>query len=157
MPLVIRDGANTPRTITEIQMRDGANTPRDLVELWVRDSNNVPRLIWSIAPPMSATATPAPVFGSTLGTGVATTDPTTATPTGGTPPYSYAWQLVSYDAGVPPTADSSNSATTTFTQTGIVVGDGLSATFRCLVTDSTPGTPLSAYTNNVGAFWIDVT
>jgi hypothetical protein len=156
MPLTIRDGTNTPRVIAAIQMRDGTNTPRDLTELWVRDSNNVPRLIWSLAPPMSAVAAPATVSGNTFGTGTATTDATTVTPSGGTPPYTYAWQTVSYDNPTPPDVDSPSSAATTFNQTGIGPGESYSAVFRCLVTDSTPGTPFTAFTNNVAAFWIDV-
>lgn len=155
MPLSIRDGTNTPRLITDLQVRDATNTPRDLVEVWARDSNNIPRLIWSVAPPISASASPATVSGNTLGTGTATTNDATVTPVGGTPPYSYAWENVTYDNPVPPEIDSPTGVSSTFTQTGIGPGESYSAVFRCLVTDSTPGTPFTAYTNNVSAFWID--
>lgn len=157
MPITIRDGTNAPRSITGLQIRDGTNTPRSIQQLWARDSNNVSRLIWSLAPPMSASASPSTVSGFTSGTGTAVTDAATATPTGGTAPYTYAWELVSHDVAFPtPSAVSPTTAATTFIQTGIGVGESASAIFRCLVTDSTPGTPFTAYTNDVSAFWSDL-
>lgn len=155
MPLIVRDGTNTPRTVSALQIRDGTNTPRDIAEVWARDSNNVPRLIWSLAPPMSADASPLTVSGNTLGTGSANTDPSTTTPTGGTPPYSYAWTLVSYThPTVPPTADSPVNATSEFIQTSIGLGQSFSAIFRCTVTDSAASPQIA--TADVSAFWIDL-
>lgn len=156
MPLAIRDGTNTLREIVALQVRDETNTPREIVEVRVRNSNNVSVIVWSIAPPLEASASPSTVSGSTLGTGTATTNPATCTPSGGTPPYSYLWEVVSYDGPASPVANSA-AATTTFTQTGIGVGESYSAVFRCLVTDSTPGTPYSAYSNEIYAFWSDTT
>ncbi|MBB6424933.1 hypothetical protein HDC35_000630 [Sphingopyxis sp. JAI128] len=92
-----------------------------------------------------------------MGTGTAITDSTTCTPSGGTPPYSYAWEVVTYDGPVTPTAVSPTSATTGFRQTSIGISAYYVATFRCLVTDSSPGTPFTAYSNLVSAFWSDVT
>lgn len=157
MTMIVRDGTNTPRTITAIQVRDGTNTQRDLTEIRVRDSNNVSRLVWSIAPPMSAVAAPGTLSGFTLGTGTATTDAATCTPSGGTPPYSYAWQITSYDGPVTPTATTPTAASSTFTQTSIGIGESYSASVRCQVTDSTPGTPFVVFSNTVFAFWSDVT
>lgn len=157
MPLTIRDGTNAPRSIVGLQIRDGTNTPRDIQQLWARDSNNVSRLIYSVAPPMSVVAAPGTVSGTTAGTGTATTNAATATPTGGTPPYAYAWQIVSYDGPVTPVANSPTSSSSTFTQTGIGVGAVYSASIRCQVTDSTPGTPFVALSNTVSAFWSDTT
>jgi len=156
MPTIIRDDTNTPRTVTGLQIRDGTNTPRDITELWARDSNNVSRLIFSIAPPMSASASPTTVSGATSGTGVAVTDATTVTPAGGTPPYTYLWELLSFDGSPAPAPTIPNGSSTAFIQSGIGVGDSFSAAFRCLVTDSTPGTPFSAYSDTVSAFWSDV-
>lgn len=157
MPLTIRDGTNAPRSIVSLQIRDGTNTPRDIQQLWARDSNNVSRLIYSVAPPLSVVAAPGTVSGTTAGTGTATTNAATATPTGGTPPYSYAWQRLSSDGPVNPTAVSPTSATSTFRQTSIGIGESFSGTFRCQVTDSTPGTPFVANSNSIAAFWSDTT
>lgn len=157
MTIIVRDPANTPRTITAIQVRDATNTPRDLSEIWVRDSGNTPRLVFSLAPPLSATASPGTVSGFTAGTGTATTDASTCTPSGGTGPYSYDWEILFFDGPVTPTALSPTSASSTFRQTSIGTGESYSASIRCLVTDSTPGTPYTAYSNTITAFWSDTT
>jgi hypothetical protein len=65
----------------------------------------------------------------------------TATPSGGTATYSYAWTKVSGDTV---TINSPTSATTTFTA-AVIAGHSKAATYRCTVTDSTAGTPLVAY------------
>jgi len=153
VPTIIRDATNTARTITAVQVRDATNTPRTISEIWVRDSNNVPRLVFSIAPPMTASASPETVFGFSNGSGVATTDATTVTPSGGTAPYTYSWTVLSFDNATPPTADTPNAATTTFTQTGIGIGESYSATWQCEVTDSSPS-PYTAVAN-VSSFWAD--
>jgi len=155
MSAIIRDATNTPRTITAIQVRDATNTVRAISEMWVRDSNNVSRLVFSLAPPMTASAFPETVGGFTLGTGVATTSDTVVTPSGGTAPYSYAWTLLTYDNAAPPTATAPTSATCGFTQTGIGIGEDYSATWRCTVTDSSPS-PYTA-TTDILAFWADLT
>lgn len=79
-------------------------------------------------------ATPAICQG--IGTGTVTSVLTTVSVSGGTPPYTYAWEGVTGDAlegtlyAVAPT-----SAITTFR--GVVsAGNGLSGAFRCRVTDS---------------------
>ncbi len=154
---IIRDGTNVAHTITAIQVRDDTNTPRDISQVWVRDSSNTPRMVFSLAPPMSVVAAPSTVSGMTAGTGTAVTNASTATPTGGTAPYTYAWQILSYDGPVTPTANSPTSASSAFTQTGIGIGEDYSATIQCQVTDSTPGAPLVANSNTVFAFWSDTT
>jgi hypothetical protein len=155
VPTTIRDATATARNITAAQVRDATNTPRTISEIWVRDSNNVSRLVFSIVPPMTASASPETVFGGTLGTGVATTDSTTVTPSGGTAPYSYVWTLLTYDNATPPAANSPAAATSTFTQTGIGIGQSYSSTWKCTVTDSSP----SPYTADafISAYWSDFT
>lgn len=135
MPIVIRDHTNTPRTVTAIQVRDATNTPRTISEVWVRDSNNVPRRVFSLFTPLSVTLSHPTVSGVTFGSGVATTNSTTALPSGGVAPYSYVWTLITYSNGVPPTALSPNSATTSFRQTNIASDSSDSAEFRVTVTD----------------------
>jgi len=148
---IIRDATNTARTITAVQVRDATNTPRTISEIWARDSNNVSRLVFSIASPMTASASPETVFGFSGGSGLATTDSTTVTPSGGTAPYSYAWTLLTFDNATPPSADLPTAATTTFTQTGIGPSENYSATWQCEVTDSSPS-PYTALAY-VSSFW----
>jgi hypothetical protein len=68
-----------------------------------------------------------------------TTNSVTVTPNGGVAPYSYAWTYVSGDAF---TVLSPTSATTAFRSTSASEG-----VYKCTVTDSTPGTPLTASVN----------
>jgi hypothetical protein len=99
----------------------------------------------------SAAAAPATVTGAgfVLGPGnaVAITDTTTATPTGGTSPYTYAWQYVSGDTA---TVTSASSAATTFSRSVFMSpGDPtveLSGVYRCQVTDNNSTV---VFTNNV--------
>lgn len=88
----------------------------------------------------SASASPTSLYKSTL-TSSATTSSTTVTPSGGTAPYTYSWAKVSGDTV---TITSPTAASTTFSKTGMVAGDTFSGTYRCTVTDSTGGTPLTA-------------
>lgn len=149
--LIIRDGTNTPRTITEIQVRDGTNTPRDISEIRVRDSNNVSRIVFSLASDLSASASPETVYGA-ASLSTVTTGSTTVAAVGGTAPYTYAWSLDTFDGPVAPTADSPTSATTTFTQTSIAPGDSYSATWSFLVTDddgATTGAGASSFWTHI--------
>ena len=81
------------------------------------------------------------VGGQRFGTGSVTTDAATATPTGGTGPYTYAWAYVSGDAGL--SANSSTSATTTWTGSITALGQDKTAVWRCTVTDSLAATASS--------------
>jgi hypothetical protein len=69
-----------------------------------------------------------------------TTASTTVTPSGGTAPYTYAWTFVSGDSF---TITSASAATTTFSAT-LNEDEFVSGIYRCTVTDSTGGTPLTA-------------
>ena len=79
----------------------------------------------------SVSASPAYVLAR--GSGTVATDPITATPSGGTPGYTYAWVYSGGDGSVTPV--SPTSATTTFNAT-VASGDDKIAYYTCNVTDS---------------------
>lgn len=147
MTLHIRDAAGASHVVDGVFFRDADGDLQTIDAIRVRDTGGVSRLIYSTAPDLTLICAPDNVIGGTFGSGTATTDESVATPTGGTAPYTYAWTLISYTAGVPPTIDSPSADTTTFTQTGIGPGDGFFAVFRCTVTDDDSNTA----TADVGA------
>lgn len=151
--LIIRDATNTPRTITELRIRDAGNVQRTITELWIRDVNNVSRLVFN--PSGSATLavviSPTEVMGSSSGTGTATTDVATATPSSGTAPYTHAWTLDTYTGGTPPTIGTPANAATTFTLTGMDPSGIYGAQFTDTVTDAVGNTA----TATVQAFFAD--
>ncbi len=89
-----------------------------------------------VAPALSATASPSTLSWAPSG-GYYATSTTTATPSGGTGPYTYLWEQVSGVGGVA----FEDQDTTYFNS--IVTG---ASVWRCLVTDANG---VSAYTNNV--------
>ncbi len=133
--------------VTGLAVVDASSVSHEVAEIRVRDGNNVSRSVFSLTPPLSASATPSTVYGFSSGSGTATTDAATTTPAGGTPPYTYAWDT--FDGPVPPTANSPAAAATTFTQTSMLPGDSYSATWICEVTDA-DGATAFAY---VSSFW----
>lgn len=83
-------------------------------------------------PSLSLEITPTIVGASITGAGVATSNAATATPTGGSAPFTYSWARVGGVSGSP---DSPTNATTTFSKT-LGNGDETGETFRCTCTDS---------------------
>lgn len=71
--------------------------------------------------------------------------PTTATPNGGLPPYTYLWSKVSGDAI---TIDTSTVSSTTFTATGLAHLETRVALFKCTVIDNN-GAGTSVNTRNI--------
>ena len=153
----MRDTGGTSRTMTRIRMRDAGGTLRTMTRIRMRDQNNVLRTVYdpSGASTLSVVCAPDLVvgFGTTASL---TTDPSTATTTGGTAPYTYAWTLIAHTHPTTlPTANSPAAASSDFTQTNIAPGDSFNATFRCTVTDS--ATPANTATDDVEAVWTDTT
>lgn len=70
--------------------------------------------------------------------GTVTSDGTTAVMTGGTAPYTVAWEIASWslNAAAAPAANSPTNVTTTFTATGVSPDDSINATFRVTARDA---------------------
>jgi hypothetical protein len=137
----IRDDSNTLRTVTQLRLQDAGGTLRTITRVRIRDQNNVLRTVYD---PGGASSFVVNLdFANRYGfsnTGTITTNTVTATPSGGTGPYTYAWTLISHDGPVNPTATSAATAATAFTQTAVGPGEIYSAVFRCTVTDSLAAT-----------------
>lgn len=73
------------------------------------------------------------VSGSSTSSNI-TTNSVSATGSGGTSPYTYAWSRVSGDSSI--TASSSANRTTSFSRTGCIAGTAYSGVWRCQVTDA---------------------
>lgn len=130
MTLKFKDDGGTDHTITAVMFMDDDGVDRTLEKI-VLGSN----IIFSLAPDISVAVSPDVVGADAAGTGSATTVSVTATPTGGTAPYAYAWTLESI-AGGSPTVNIPTSATTSFSITGISTGDYCTSIARCTVTDA---------------------
>lgn len=154
--LLIRDGSNVQRTISQLFVRDGGNVSREISELWVRDENNVPRLVFNPTGSLTLTveASPTTVGKIALGTSTATSNATTATPSGGTGPYTYLWILLSHDADVPPAATQPTSAVTAFIQTSMVPDGTYTSQWRVTVTDANSFTATAEVTANFACLTI---
>lgn len=120
------------RTITNGKVRvDG--TLRPLTRIARHDGTSLVT-VETFTPPLAVTAS-SPAYGSRVGAGSVTTASTTATPSGGIGPFSYAWARLSGFG----TANSPAMATTTFTET-VALEEFKSGVFRVTVTDSTGAT-----------------
>lgn len=116
----------------------------------LRDSGGGLVVVEPPVPAIAVTASPDSVNGAASRPGSATiaTNETTATVTGGTAPYAFAWQ--SSDGVMSPTA--STSATTRFTGQ-VESGDTVSDSFTCTATDAkgqTATTQVFASVSNYG-------
>jgi hypothetical protein len=135
MGIIARDAGGVNRTITSMKVLDGTLL-RTVFRVKVQDGATL-RTVATFSPAMTASASPISVTGE--GSNplpiTITTNATTVTPAGGTSPYTYAWTVVSYDAGAVPVVNSPTSASTTFRQSMVGPSDFYSAVFRCTVTD----------------------
>jgi hypothetical protein len=128
--LAIRSASGL-QAVTAIKVRDGGGTLRTCQFLKVRDATNALRTIWQA---MTAALNRSSVdgYGDSTGSITITTQSVTATPSGGTGPFDYAWSSAGGDV---PTINSPISPTTTFTFAGIGPGDSKSGSLACTVTD----------------------
>jgi hypothetical protein len=150
MQTQIFDGTATDRAVAALHIHDGT-ADRVIQRLSVFGPDNVDRMIYSTAPSLSVTLSDTVVVGGSFGSGTITTTVCTATPAGGTGPYTYAWTLIDHTSSTLPTALSPTAAASQFRQTGVAPGGDESATFRMTVTDSLAATA----TANVTAAFID--
>lgn len=153
--LQVRDATNTDRVIAAIKVRDAANVDRTITQGRIIGPDGIDRVFWdpSGTVSFSATASPAHVGGSSIGTGTATTSATTVTPTGGTAPYSYSWACIDHSNSTAPTASNPTGAASAFTQINLLPGEFAVADFVCTVTDSS--TPANSTTATVSAGFQD--
>lgn len=152
--LIIRDGTNTQRTATAWLARDDSNAQQTLASAFDRTVGNVSELFFNPSGSLSlaVTATPTGVGGHSAGSGIATTGATTASATGGTAPYTYAWTLGGYDGPVPPTATNPANASTAFVQTGMTSDGFYTSDWIVTVTDALANTA----TFDVSASFADI-
>lgn len=89
------------------------------------------KVVKTFVPPMGLSITPSFVLGERGTVGQVTSSSATATPSGGTGPYTYAWSKL---YGDDMTVLAPTSATTAFRK-GLGAGESASATYRCTATD----------------------
>lgn len=85
---------------------------------------------------LSGYASRSSVGGTRTGPGSVTSATVTVTATGGTGPYTYAWTKIEGDTI---TATAASNATTAFSGT-VALGETITASFQCLITDSVAAT-----------------
>lgn len=135
MSLKILDATGALRTIKRLSIKDQTGAVRVLKKLNIKDAGGVLRPVFS-----GVTVGVSPSFitgGDTSGSpiDITTTGSTTATPTGGVPPYTYAWAIT--DASTPNWyVNAPGSATTAATCQFVVPGGFETANIHCTVTDS---------------------
>lgn len=146
------DLTSVDRALTAFRVIDPNGSDRAMTQINVIDAGGVDRIVWGPASAtLAVTATPLSVSGSCKGTGHATSGSTTASASGGTPPYTYSWAVTTYENVTAPTVTAPASATTNFTQTDIGYREDYTATFTVTARDSVAATA----TVVVSAHWSD--
>ena len=147
----VRDAGNVLRDIKGISVRDAANVLRAAPSASIRDAGNVLRSFFSA---LSAVASPDFVSGlvsSSTSTSI-TTDATTASPTGGVSPFTYAWSAVNAAGwGI----NNPTSASTRFASPTVAPGNFAEGSIQSVITDAagnkaTTNTVLAS-ANNIGS------
>ena len=141
MPMSVRDDG-TWKPVERFSVRSGG-VWRNVLRAWVRTSGT-----WRVFfVGLSASASPTSIFGSVVGSGIATSGTTTAVPESpvGTP--SYSWEIVD-QSGAPVVVSftAGTSPETAVQATLTSSGQTVTGNIRCNVTDSAGST---VQTNNV--------
>ena len=145
MGVQLRDTAL--RGISAIRIRDAGNVLRVVSAIKVRDAGNVLRNVFtSLALSLSSEEASGTEWSSGGGSITVTSDPVTATPAGGTAPFSYAWARLSGDASISTTAGT--SATTAFSAS-LPANDLIEAVFECTATDANGATAKASVTTTL--------
>jgi hypothetical protein len=128
---LIVDAGGTTRLVKKWWVIDAGGTARMAKRVFVIDSGGTPRLIF--ANTVNAIATPTNEHASGFAPITLTTGVTTASATGGIPPYTFHWTWSSGGSGI--TITSPLTAATAFSA-HINPGDTLTGVAQCTVTDS---------------------
>lgn len=146
------DVAGTDRPLTGIQVVDPAGTDRTITQIRVIDPAGTDRIVYdpSGASTFQVSVTPTRVTGQSSLHQI-TSSSTTASASGGTPPYTYSWALTSYDNVTAPEISSPNAATTSFVQTNVGYGESYIGHFTVTARDAAAGVA----TASVTAFWVN--
>jgi hypothetical protein len=124
------------QTIKAVKVRDSGSVLRTCQFVKVRDASNVLRTVWSALTASVSNASPTGI-GDSPGAIPITTQTVTASPVGGTAPFTYAWTQT---GGETATIGSPTSASTPFTFAAVDPGDSKAGAFSCLITDATGAT-----------------
>jgi hypothetical protein len=126
------------RGISAIRIRDAGNVLRVVNSMRIRDAGNVLRNVFTS---LALTVNNSEAAGTEWSTGgsaiTVTSTPVTATPAGGTAPFTYAWVRVSGSAAI--TATAGTSATSAFAGS-VNVEEIIEAAFECTATDANGAT-----------------
>lgn len=134
MTMKIR-AAGAVKTITAAKVRQ-SGVIRTIRTIKAMD-DGILRTVAIFTTPLSASVSPTSVTGATsiLKPTTVQTTPASASPIGGTGPYSYSWVRLSYIGGAAPTITAPASATTTFQQVSATNFATYTAVFRVTITD----------------------
>lgn len=132
--LKVKDGTTWKSAIPWV--KDGSTWKKPKT-LWVKDGGTW-KAVWS-AFSVSLSTTSISSSGSS---GSQTTGSVTVTASGGSGSYSYSWVFEDSSGGH--TITSPSSATTTFSKTGMVIGESYVSTVYCNVTDTSSGSVVAS-------------
>ena len=130
MPLTFNDGGSTKRIITKLRQMQRDGTLRNMATLKVKDAGGTLRTIATFTSPLTASLSTTYLYQSSTAQAI-TTGYVTATPVGGTAPYSYSWVKTGTA-----TINSPASAVTSFSETGMLRGDVRDTSATVTVSDS---------------------
>ena len=130
MPLKVRDGA-TLRTLTGFKVMDGT-TLRTIRTLKVMGTDGVTLRTVAIFTTPLTVATPLPAYVGTAYSSQVSIGPITATPTGGTAPYTYVWSVITGSC----TIFGGTTASASFNSPTMSPGQFTTATVRVTCSDS---------------------